>query len=258
MATDVRFHERPADGRRDVREAVEAPLRLTLLGGFQLARTGQALPLPAPAQRLVAYLALRGQPQSRAHIAGSLWLDTGHERALANLRSAVWRARRCDPALLEVGTGQLRLGEDVEVDVHDQTAVAQRLIDEWPTCEGQDLTAVRLTGELLPDWLDEWVLIERERLRQLFLHGLEALCRRLSGLGWHAHAIEAGTAVMQQEPLRESAHRVLIEAHLAEGNRNEALRQYRMYRDIMRDELGLDPSPRIADLIERALQGAGD
>lgn len=257
MALEVRSLESSADEAADVMAAAGPSARLRLLGGFELARGGRSITLPAPAQRLVAFLAVRGQPLSRAHIAGSLWLDAPQERALANLRSAVWRARRCDQGLLEVGTGQLRLSDGIEVDVKDQSAVAHRLIDE-SSCDAEELAPGGLTRELLPDWLDEWVLIERERVRQLFLHGLEALCRRLSGLGRHAHAIEAGTAVVQQEPLRESAHRVLIEAHLAEGNRNEALRQYRDYRAIMRDELGLDPSAHLAALLERALNRQPD
>lgn len=257
MALDVRSREQARPERGDAQEAEPRP-RLTLLGGFEFSRGRRAIALPAPAQRLVAFLALSGQPLSRAHIAGNLWLDATQERALANLRSAVWRARSCDSALLETSSGHLRLGERVRVDVHDRAERAHRLIDEPSACGGGDLAPVDLTGQLLPDWIDEWVLLERERLRQLFLHGLEELSRRFSGLGRHAHAVEAGTAVVAQEPLRESAHRVLIEAHLAEGNRNEALRQYRTYCRIMRDELDVGPSKRLTDLLERALDRPPD
>jgi DNA-binding SARP family transcriptional activator len=69
------------------------------------------------------------------------------------------------------------------------------------------------------------VLVERERFRQLRLHALEALCRRLTGDGLHAEAVDAGIAAIAAEPLRESAHRALMSAHVAEGNRGEAMRQ---------------------------------
>jgi DNA-binding SARP family transcriptional activator len=65
-------------------------------------------------------------------------------------------------------------------------------------------------------------------------------------------AIEAGLAAVRADPLRESAHRVLIEAHLLEGNRCEALRQFRAYEALMRAQLGLAPSATIVALIERA------
>ena len=74
-------------------------------------------------------------------------------------------------------------------------------------------------GELLPHWYDDWVVIERERFRQLRLHALDALCESLAAAGRYAAAVEAGRASVAAEPLRESAHRLLIQAHLAEGNR---------------------------------------
>lgn len=52
---------------------------MTLLGGFDLSHAGKAIPLPTSAGRLVAFLALRGRPLSRAHVAGNLWLDASQE-----------------------------------------------------------------------------------------------------------------------------------------------------------------------------------
>lgn len=227
--------------------------RLTLLGGFQLSWAGEHVALPVPAQRLVAFLALHASPVSRAHAAGSLWLDTTQGRALANLRSAVWRARSCADGLVQGTSDQLRLADGLEVDAQEAAFRAQRLIDEMSACPGRELFIGAIAEELLPDWLDEWVVFEREGLHQLFTHALEALTRRLSALGRHAHAIQAATIAVQREPLRESAHRTLIDAHLAEGNRYEALRQYRTYRRVMRDELGLEPSTALQQRLKWAL-----
>jgi DNA-binding SARP family transcriptional activator len=55
------------------------------------------------------------------------------------------------------------------------------------------------------------------------------------------------------EPLRESAHRAVIEVHLAEGNPGEALRQYDLYRRLLRVELGLSPSQAIRSLVAHLL-----
>ena len=57
---------------------------------------------------------------------------------------------------------------------------------------------------------------------------------------------------MALEPLRESAHRVVIEAYLAEDNASEAIRQYRLFEGILESKLGLRPSPRMQELM-RAL-----
>jgi len=53
--------------------------------------------------------------------------------------------------------------------------------------------------------------------------------------------------------LRESAHRALIKAYLAEGNPFEAVRQFRSYAELLDDELGAEPSPMIRDLVQGLL-----
>jgi DNA-binding SARP family transcriptional activator len=95
------------------------------------------------------------------------------------------------------------------------------------------------------------VLVERERFHQLRLHALEALCDRLITAGRYGEAIDAGLAVVAAEPLRESAHRALIKAHLAEGNHGEAYRQYQLCREILRDELGVEPSNALRALLSK-------
>jgi DNA-binding SARP family transcriptional activator len=93
------------------------------------------------------------------------------------------------------------------------------------------------------------VLIERERFRQLRLYALETLCERFTAAGRIAEATQAGLAAVACEPLRESSHRALVKAHLADGNAGEALRQYRLYRELVRTQLGLEPSPRMDELV---------
>jgi DNA-binding SARP family transcriptional activator len=96
--------------------------------------------------------------------------------------------------------------------------------------------------DLLPGWYDDWALMERERVRQRILHALEALSRRLTDAGRYADAVEAAMLAISAEPLRESAQRALIEAHIGEGNLAEARRCYHAYHDLVRRELGVDPS----------------
>src|SRR6266702_3475376 len=109
----------------------------------------------------------------------------------------------------------------------------------------EDLDPAPLTGELLPDWnADDWILVERERLRQLSLHGLDAICTRLLALHRYCEAVEAGLAAVRSEPLRESAHRMLIAVHLAEGNYNEALRRSAGTSGSFTTSSALRPPPR--------------
>jgi DNA-binding SARP family transcriptional activator len=111
--------------------------------------------------------------------------------------------------------------------------------------------AVRVLAceDLLLGWYDDWVLLERERLRQLRLHALEQLSARLLAGGDVARAAEAALEAVAVEPLRETAHAALIRAHLAEGNRAEATRQLQRLTALLGKELGEQPSPMVTDLL---------
>jgi DNA-binding SARP family transcriptional activator len=231
-----------------------AELRLDLLRGFRLHVNGAPVSLIAGAQRVAALLALQNRPVTRAYVAGMLWPETPTIRANANLRSSLWRLQRSCRQLIDVSTNSVGLTRDVIVDVHVATTVAHRLIDSSARLTNDDLNAaveLDLSTDLLPDWYDEdWVIAERERFRHLRLHALEALCDRLALAGRYAEAIDAGLAATRAEPLRESAHRVLIRAHLAEGNRWEALRQYHRCRRLLLDELGVEPEADLGELVD--------
>jgi len=224
---------------------------LALLDAFELRCSGKPVSLPPSAQRLLALLALQERPLLRLHVAGTLWLDTPEERASANLRSSLWRLNRPGPKLVEATSLQLRLAPEVQVDVRETAALAHRLLAPTAGSGDVDPDPARLTGELLPDWYDDWVLIERERLRQLSLHALEALGERLLTKSRLGEALEAALAAMAMEPLRESAHRLLIRIHLEEGNAGEAIRQYELCRRLFREQLGLEPSAQLAQLVAR-------
>lgn len=223
-------------------------LELGLLHGFELRAEGHALELPLSAQRLVAFLALQDRPLQRLYVAGNLWLDSSEERANASLRTTLWRLGRNDCPIVEVTGNQVALAPEVSVDLHTVRARA-RCVLKHEHVESADLDTLCLAGELLPDWYEDWVLIERERFRQLRLHALDALCEELTADGRYGAAIEAGHASVAAEPLRESAHRLLVAAYLAEGNAGEAVRQYRLFRDVLAAELGIAPSQQMEALV---------
>ncbi|HEX2030416.1 MAG TPA: BTAD domain-containing putative transcriptional regulator [Actinomycetota bacterium] len=237
--------------RQNVEELPSSPvsIRLALLSGFVLLHDGCQKQLPLSAQRLVAFLALRDRPVLRDHVAGSLWLDAPADRANANLRSALWRVRTACRPLIQTTRVTLQVAPDVVLDIRQLVEMADRLADPVGTFGEVDLAGIAFGGDLLPDWYDEWVIMERERLRQVRLHALESLCDRLVSAKRGADAVQAGLAAVAAEPLRESAHRALIRAHVAEGNAGEALRQYALYERLVRKELGLHPSPLMESLI---------
>jgi DNA-binding SARP family transcriptional activator len=109
---------------------------------------------------------------------------------------------------------------------------------------------VRFLGaDVLPDWYDDWVLLERERFRQLRIRALDRLCESLAGRRRSAEALEVGLAAVAIEPLRESAHRALVRIHLSDGNACEALRQYGLCRRLLGEQLGIEPSDQMEELV---------
>lgn len=224
-------------------------LRLALLKGFELTSDGVAIPLSSGPQHLLAYLALNVHSMRRVHVAGMLWTDVSDERAAGNLRSALWRLRLTGLDLVGAERDCLRLAPHVAVDVRELNHLATHLLNPAADVPALALEDLRFAGELLPGWCDEWVLIERERQRQICLHLLEGLCERWTKARHYDKAVMAGLAAVEGEPLRESAHRALISAYLAEGNPVEAVRQYRLYGNILREELGLEPSAQMTGLL---------
>lgn len=224
-------------------------LQVQLLGGFRTSRDGTETRLPSCTWRLVAFLALTARPVERAHVASTLWLDKSEARAQANLRSCLWRLRQAEPEVVGGTPTHLHLGPLVQVDVHDLMRFARALADE----DEVDLDAPEadaLRWELLPDWYDDFVELEREHFRQIRFHALEMLALRLHRAGRTARALDIALTTLAAAPLRESAHRLVISLHLAEGNIAEAVRQYRSLCSLLARELGVDPSPALRRLVE--------
>jgi DNA-binding SARP family transcriptional activator len=231
---------------------------LKLLDGFELVCAGRSVPLPLSAQRLLAFVALHDRPLLRPYVAGSLWLDSSEARAYANLRSALWRLHRCGHQLVESVGQRLRLDPSVVIDLHEAEALAQRILGGTPdTIPAPKFAA--LESDVLPDWYDDWIVPERERFRQLRLRALDTLCERMTDAGRLDAALELGLAAVAGDPLRESSRRAVMRVHLADGNAAEAIRQYRLFQRLLADQLGLEPSGRMAALLpdQHALATAG-
>jgi DNA-binding SARP family transcriptional activator len=229
-------------------------ISVRLLDGFELLVDELGVPVTPSSQRLLAYLALHERPVTRAALAAVLWPDVPERRASACLRSALWRLMKPPHALIETGHGRLRIGTHVQVDVASVRRYAAELAGSAADRHTSSPVPVTwLSAELLPGWTDQWVEAERDWFRELRLRALEVLSERFRVRGDHFHAHETALAAVRGDPLRESAHRRLIELHLADGNPAAALRQYTAYRSLLHAELGVNPSPEIRRLVQPVL-----
>jgi len=234
-------------------EADQAGLVLVMLGGFRLLLGTSVVAVPRASQRLLAFLALHGEIVQRAAVAGALWPDVAERRAYCNLRAALARLGCTARTALATSKLELGLAEGVAVDLRRAQALARRLLDPAVPPDRSELgmsAVAALSADLLPDWYDDWVLVEAEDWRQLRLHALEALAGHLAAAGRWGEAAGAARAAVRAEPLRESGHAALMQVHLAEGNQSEVLREFARYRALLHAELGLEPTPRLRQLVQ--------
>ena len=160
-------------------------LHMHLLGDFLLlSEDAPVLTINSPRlQSLLAYLVLhRNAPQDRSHLAFLLWPDSTEARAHSSLRKLLHQLRQAVPDVdhfLYSDRQSLYWQPGVDaswtLDVGDfEQAIAQAEQAE----QRQDMTMIRhaleqamslYRSDLLPSCYDEWILPERDRLRQLFL-----------------------------------------------------------------------------------------
>lgn len=244
-------------------------VKVTVFDALDVEVAGHRLEIPGRCKRLIALVALRG-PLGRSMACGLLWPEVPEDRARASLRAAVHTAHRLLPGLL-TGAQEIRLAEGVQTDV----AEFRRLVrasrraastehpdpvggsagSTWPEgWDGSDtaldlLPGGPLGGPVLPEWNDDWVIAEREVLGQLRLRALDAWSAAYAAHGDLTTALELAAAAIQADPLRESAHRRLMQIHLAEGNIAAALGQFDRFRELSHRTLGIEPSRLMLDLV---------
>jgi len=241
-------------------------VRVQVCGSIVVEDAGRRLETELPSRQgrvLFAYLVLnRARAVPRAEIIDALWPTGGPEDPEAALNALLSRLRKAlGPERVE-GRGNVRLLLDpVTVDVEEadeaicraESAVA---LQQWERAWASALVAL-FTAErgFLPGQDAAWVDQARRRLEDLHLRALETYGAAALGLGGTelAAARRAGRAMVTEAPLRESGHRLLMRALAAEDNTAEALRVYEDLRCLLRDELGISPSPSSQALYEELL-----
>ncbi len=238
-------------------------LRIRLLGALDLRHDETPLPPleSARAASLLAYLLLHGEaPQPRQRLAFLLWPDSTERQARTNLRHVLHNLRRALPdpdRFLDVTPRTLQWRADTPfwLDVaafEDSLSRAQReaadggLAALWEAVE-------LYKGDLLEGSYDEWILEEREGLRQRYLEALERLAALLEARGDHAQAIRYAERLLRHDPLHEETYRLLMRLHDARGDRARALRVYHVCVATLEHELGVEPSAPTREAYEALL-----
>ncbi len=104
---------------------------------------------------------------------------------------------------------------------------------------------------------DDWVLNERYRLETLFSEALARLMVVLEAGGENDDALAIGLRLLQHDPLREGAHRLVMRALCRLGQRNAALEQYLRCQEIAKRELNAEPMAEEVDVSQGVTVSAG-
>ena len=236
-------------------------LRIYLLGNPRIVEGDRPRLLPTPPKvfELWAYLLLhRRQPLRREHLAYTLWPDVPEEEARANLRRHLHLLRRQLPDAPDVPwilSMRHTLQWNPEADCWLDVALVE---DLDPETAGEAQWAALFDcyrGDLLTGLYADWVLIERERLRQRFLRLGEKRVARQRASGDLGGAIITTRRLLAHDPLREELYRNLMELYYRQGDRAAALRQFERCEAVLRQELGVPPMPETLALRDAILRG---
>lgn len=242
-------------------------LRIRVLGPLGAEVAGAPVGLGTPRQRAVLALlvAARGAVVSVDRMADQLWRGRPPARATVSLQTYVSNLRRLleperpprTPAAVLVSTPPgyaLRLPEDA-VDAWRFGARVERA-RRAPAAQVRESLTEALGwwhGPAFQEHADEaWAVSEVARLSSLRAEARELAVAAGLFTGHVAEVVPAAEAMVRERPLREEGWRLLALAHWAADRRSDALTALRRARRTLRDELGCDLSPALAEL-ERAI-----
>ncbi len=233
-------------------------LHIRLLGNLLVSGDAPLTTINTPRlQSLLAYLVLhRAAPQPRRQVAFALWPDLPEARARANLRKFLLHLRQALP----------EAGRFLSIDNHvlqwrpeaPATLDVAEFEEQAATPAGWSQAAETYGGDLLPDCYDDWIVPERERLRQLYLEVLNHLIQQEGDAGNYDAALSYGRRLLQSDPLREEVYRELMRLQLLKDDRAAALRIYHTCSVTLRRELGVEPATATRELYERLVMGKAE
>ena len=229
-------------------------LKVHLLGQFDVKRDHASIEIPSrPAQSLLAYLVLSaGTAHRREKLAGLLWPDANEANARSNLRHALWRLRKA------IGSDHL-LADKISITFN---ADSDYWLDATTIEDGkQDSVDILLKavaaygGELLPGFYEDWVVLERERLRSLFEQKIHGLLDYLVEEQRWTEALEWGERWIALGHVPEPAYRALMIAHGSLGDLAGMAAVYKRCTKALEEELGVEPSEETKSLYEWLAEG---
>lgn len=245
-------------------------LRIWTLGGLRIELDGEPLSGLASrkAEALLIYLAVTGGPHSRDHLATLLWGERPQTRAMGNLSVVLSSLRKQLPAHMDITHQAVGLKPDsaIKLDVTDFQAhiqAAQETHRGTKSFSARQIEALEAGVEIYTGYFlagfhirgargfEEWALLEGERLQWLAIDAFETLINYSLHSGTYQKGIAWAHRCLRLDPLREEIHRHLMLLLSRNGQWSASLAQYEACKQVLANELGVEPTPETRSLYER-------
>jgi len=260
--------------RHDVAADVTQPVLICLLGSFRVLKVGANVPVRSGGKTaiLLSSLALRDRHRaSRQSLLETLWPDTDSARSAHALNSLIYALRQllgdalagAPPVVYTAGAYELNEGAGVGVDVaHFDTSATTA---ERHLREGDIPAAVRswcraaaiYKGDVYAVGEDIHAIVQRERLRGLYLSVLAHLADQCFRESNYSEALGYALRLLSHDPCREDGHRMAMRCYVRLGERAQALRQYRLCAKILASEFDAQPEALTGVLFEQVRTNPG-
>jgi predicted ATPase len=245
-------------------------LQIYTLGDLRILRGGE--PIAAlrsrKAQAMLVYLASTSMSHSREVLADLFWSESSLSQAMSNLRDVIHITRKHLELYVDITRYSVALNPEAEVwmDVV-KLDDALELIREGGKITVATAVKIEAAVELYQkDFLagfyvsgargfEEWLTIERERTRQVALDVLLALVEYHASEGNYQKGIYYARRILELEPMMEIGHQHLMRMLASSGRGSEAMSQYETCRQVLLEELGIEPSEETQMLYRRISEG---
>ncbi|TVR89389.1 MAG: hypothetical protein EA416_12645 [Trueperaceae bacterium] len=227
-------------------------LHARLLGALSFVwRDEPVMPASRKSAWLLALVATRRDGVRRTELAELLW-SPGR---LGSVRQALHVLRTLPGADAWLDAGDpVRVRAWTDLQAFEQACDDDRYGDALAAWHGPLLADDDL--DTAPAPFGEWLELERARLEQRRSWALHAHLRALRSRDEHAAAFDLARAELAVDPFDESLHRAAIGAAAALGRHDDALQQFEACRNLLRDELGVEPLPETLALLAEIERGA--
>jgi DNA-binding SARP family transcriptional activator len=239
-------------------------LRIYTFGGLRIEHGEQLLQLSTQKARdLLAYLiTFRDRSHPRPVLAGTLWPNLPEDKARRRLSDTLWRVRHTLGDLVMANEERVWLNTEAlhwldveEFEIERQEASGKE--QEAESCILSLASCIQLyRGPFLDGLYHDWVLLEQERLQELYLETLNRLLEHHKQTGDYTEALSIAQKLVAAEPLHETSHCELMCLYHLLGRDGEAIAQYRRCCEILQEELGTSPAPETEALYQTLSSGA--